>query len=122
MFCKCKELPEFLEADTGNQPVPGLEEVQCKRDAWVRLYRCPTCGQHWQIDEWEKYSPGLAIKIADPDKWFEFDDEPLRLAYLVQARGGYSYEACKWRGCGKPCLKGLAYCAVHAYEVFGLRK
>jgi hypothetical protein len=46
-----------------------FERIDWKDDAWVKLIKCPDCGQYWQLDEWDKYQAGLAIKIEDSESW-----------------------------------------------------
>ena len=65
----------------------------------------------------------LAAKVGDPSRWpAVFDDVPYRIEYLVRSRGGLSDEGCRWHGCGKPCVNGLAFCPAHAYYESGLRQ
>jgi hypothetical protein len=89
---------------------------------WVRLVRCPSCGQHWQVDEME--IPGelqLAAKVNDPANWEGSNDETIRMAFLIQSRGGLGAQKCAWTGCPNRSLRDLAYCAPCAFQR-GLRE
>jgi hypothetical protein len=120
--CDCSSLPNFLRGDTSNAPCPGLHLVREREGGWLQLFHCPACGQYWQLDVWDKFQVGLAIKITEPSAWETFDDKPMRVAYLIQSRGGLSTERCGWHGCGAACLRGLVFCPTHAYDRMGLRE
>ena len=121
-MCKCDDLPEYFTADTSDPYFKNFRQIDWKDDAWVKLIECPHCGQHWQLDEWDKYQNGLALKIQAPDKWKKYDDRPARIDFLIQNRGGISKELCAWQGCENNALNGLAYCPFCAYEKGGIRE
>jgi hypothetical protein len=98
-----------------------MKEVAWTKDKWARLHKCSVCGQHWQVDVWDKYSEGLAIKIDKPEQWKDYDDESDRLSYLIESRGGVTDKQCQWQNCNENALQGLAYCPYHAYHKAGLR-
>lgn len=120
-MCTCAQLPRVLPGDDAHPPVDRLKQVARKKNTWARLYQCEACGQYWQVDVWNKYSKGLAIKMKDPDAWKTYDDKPDRLQYIIDARGGTTETPCMWRNCEAPSLKGLVYCPEHAYTIVGLR-
>lgn len=121
MSCNCSDLKAVVRADTSAPPTPGLHLVGERHDGWLQLFRCKQCGQHWQIDTWDKLQVGLAIKIDKPVEWDAFDDTPFRKRYLLDTRGGHSSDRCRWEGCGSLCIRGLEFCVDHAYERMGLR-
>lgn len=98
-----------------------LPQVAVKSAGWVRLLRCADCGQHWQVDDWDKYQDALAIKIDTPDGWQELNDEKYRLEFIVQNHGGLGDDTCQWHGCANRTLKDMAFCPRCAYENMGLR-
>jgi len=120
--CKCKRLPEYFKADTSDPDFSKFQQIDWKKDAWVKLIQCPDCGQHWQLDQWDKYQSGLAVKIEEPDRWRQFCDKIFRIPHLVQSRGGLSQQTFAWHGCENKALMGLAYCPLCAYERSGLRE
>lgn len=119
--CSCANLPKLVSGTDENLPVQGLEQVAVDPARWRTLYKCLCCGQHGQADVWDKYQTGLCIKVHDPGGWTEFEDQPLRLQFLIQSRGGLSSETCCWKGCESRALEGLAFCPEHAYWEMGLR-
>lgn len=116
------ELPEFHRIDYSSEFARRLQENFVDTGNWVALCRDPETGHYWQYDEWDKYHVGLAIRIHDPDNWRTFDDLPVRVAYLVQSRGGVEEAECMWAGCTRKRLKGIAYCPECAYEKAGIRE
>ncbi|NOQ51446.1 MAG: hypothetical protein GQ578_04430 [Desulfuromonadaceae bacterium] len=121
-MCKCKNLPKFFKSDSSDSYFKKFKRIDWKDDAWVKLIKCPVCGQHWQLDEWDKYQTGLAIKIKEPESWRSYNDKDVRIDFLIQNRGGLSDGICAWQGCNNQALKGLAYCPTCAYEKSGLRE
>jgi len=117
--CSCARLPRIFKLEDGGRFERKLREVG-HRPGWLQLYRCPGCGQHWQVDLPDKYEVSCAIKIDDAAHWQTFDDKPDRLQFLIESRGGLSVEECAKAGCPERALKSLAYCPTHAYEL-GLR-
>lgn len=121
MTCTCSEMPNTVKGSSSDLPFKRMIEIDHKADKWINLLKCEICGQHWQVDGWDKYQTCLALKISDPVSWQSFDDLQLRKTYLVNSRGGFSQEVCSWVGCQERCLKGLAFCVMHAYDI-GLRE
>jgi hypothetical protein len=120
--CDCAVCPRFFRIEDYASPfLARLERISTKGDGWTTLRRCPICEQHWQIDEYDKYQAGLAIKVAEPGAWLTFDDRPVRKEYLIQRRGGLGTERCIWAGCSNTVLKDSAHCPDHAYEIMGAR-
>ncbi len=113
--CICSDLPYVFGVEETRFPFQSLETLDEKQNAFLTLCRCPHCGQHWQIDAWDQHYVRLA-KIADPEDWADFDDKPVRLAVLVNSRGGLSKAACKWPRCEGFTVRGLDYCAFHILE------
>jgi len=121
MKCTCAEMSITIKGSSSEYPFKDMEEVDHNSSKWIKLLKCQSCEQFWQVDNWDKYHVSLAIKISDPGFWSRFDDLPLRMDYLLKSRGGITNDICSWQGCNEYCLKGLAFCVIHAYEV-GLRE
>ncbi|MCD4718660.1 MAG: hypothetical protein K8S13_02210 [Desulfobacula sp.] len=121
-MCECKGLPEFIKSDTSDSYFKKFKQIDWKDDAWVKLIKCPDCGQYWQLDEWDKYQTGLAIKIEDPESWKTHNDKEIRIEFLIHTRGGLSEKTCAWQGCNNKAIIGLAYCPLCAYEKAGIRE
>ncbi len=119
--CACADMPRSVKVDEAAPHLRGFPLVDSKLQEWMTLVRCPDCGQHWQLDEWDKLQVILAIKVASPDEWLHWDDKECRVEYLVQSRGGLGDQACGWQGCTNEALKDMAFCPRCAYEKLGLR-
>lgn len=111
--CDCRDHPAIRRID-GTLPAlfPGFRCVDAAH--WRALLQCPTCGQLWAVDEWDKYQIQLAVKVANAEGW-SASDEALRKEYLAQSRGENTAEKCMWNGCEKNQLNGSAYCVDHLY-------
>ena len=122
MNCDCSTYPDTGRGSTVDQPFVDMEEVGTKAGKWVNLLRCSNCGQHWQVDEWDKYQIGISIKVNDPDKWEIFEDLSYRKDHLLRGRGGTTDEICVWQDCEEKQLIGSAYCPEHSFEIGGMRE
>jgi hypothetical protein len=113
MKCDCRDHPAIRRID-GTLPAlfPGFRHVDAAH--WRALLRCPTCGQLWAVNEWDKYQIQFAVKIADAEGWTA-SDEALRKEYLAQSRGVNTAAKCMWSGCNKNQLNDSAYCVDHLY-------
>jgi len=115
-------MPEFLRGTDADPYFRDMTIVSHKSDGWVQLVRCTYCSQHWQVDSWERYSTGLAIKVPDARTWPDSDDLAIRKQALISFRGGLSDQQCRWAGCENRALRGSAYCPECAYHKTGLRE
>lgn len=88
---------------------------------WIKLFRCKVCGQHWSIDEWDKYVDRVITRITDVENWESNDSTSLRKGLLLASRGGTTNEECAWAGCKGKQVKGVAFCIDHLYAT-GARK
>ncbi len=88
---------------------------------WYRLYKNKKDNSFWRLDEWDKYEEQFFVKLETSEKWFEFDDEALRIEFLKKSRG-VSTRKCIWKDCNKNALSKLVYCENHAYKKMGIRK
>jgi hypothetical protein len=114
MSCSCSKLSPLIKVDAHPEFIGHLEKLETGN--WVRLCRCRECGQHWRVNEWDKYQVQFAVKITDVPQWKEFDSTPLQKRYLLEKRGGVTDEIYNWAGCGQHRVKGVAYCVDHLYE------
>ena len=113
MPCTCSQLPDIVKLDSHSH-IGHFDELETGN--WVRLVRCPRCGQLWSVDERDKYHVPFAIRIPQREGWLEFDTTPLRRQYLTQSRGGLTDEKCIWLGCEQRRVRGVVYCADHLYQ------
>jgi hypothetical protein len=113
MKCQCSQFPDIVKLD--DHPVVGRFD-ELETGVWMRLVRCPHCGQLWSVDEWEKYQTQFAVRIPQREGWREFDATPFRRHYLIQSRGGLTDEKCVWKGCEQRRVHGVVYCADHLYQ------
>ncbi len=118
--CACGNKPSIFERD--EKFVRGLVEVGKKSHGWIKLCKCSSCSQYWQVDEYDKLQTCLVIKIDNASVWNDFDDKEKRISFLIQSRGGFSGEKCNYAGCNGQSLKGLAFCPRCAFEKSSLRK
>jgi hypothetical protein len=115
MDCSCSKLPRVFYLEKGGDRFQkDLEEIDA-RD-WMRLFACRRCGTLWAIDEWDKYSKQVASRLESREDWPSPVPDEMRKELLLEACGGTTGETCRWRGCGKPCVKGRAICIDHLYE------
>lgn len=114
MSCKCSQLPDIVKLD--DHPAIGRFD-ELETGDWVRLVRCPHCGQLWSVDEGDKYQTQLAVRIPKNEGWRELDTTPLRRRYLIQSRGGLTDEKCIWLGCEQRRVRGVVYCVDHLYKI-----
>lgn len=120
MHCHCDELPEYTYYDEirgiSQKLIPFLAKLtECN---WRELHVCTICETYWRIDSPDKFRPRYVWKVGlFRGDWsdIEFIDEEKRL--LAQCRGGITDEKCIRANCGKPRIKGVAYCIDHLYEM-----
>jgi hypothetical protein len=111
--CDCRDHPAIHRIDgTLRVLFPGFRQADVAH--WRALLQCPTCGQLWAVDEWDKYQIQLAVKIADAEDWAA-SDEALRKEYLARSRGENTAAHCMWSGCKKNQLNDSSYCVDHLY-------
>jgi hypothetical protein len=119
-MCQCSTLPETIYLESKPSGF-DLTLVELAVGNWVKLFRCSACKQLWRIDEWDKYQTQFAAKVPDIEAWESYDTTPFQKQLLLQSRGGLSNDICNWAACGKPAVKGVAFCIDHLFET-GARK
>ena len=140
--CECANLPSVFKVQPSLSYVPSLPAVArgwsvyrgpdavpgawppFAAASWVNLVRCPSCGQHWQVDEVEyPHQLQLAARVDDAAAWnpSSRQDEALRKDFVIQSRGGLSTQRCAWVGCTQRALRDLAYCVDCGFQR-GLRE
>jgi hypothetical protein len=119
-MCQCATLPEVIYLESKPS---GFESalVELSVGNWVKLFCCSECKQLWRIDEWDKYQTQFAAKVPDIETWRSYDIVPFQKQLLLQSRGGLSDNICNWARCGKPAVKGVAFCIDHLFDT-GARK
>lgn len=108
---------EWVDGD--NAPMSyfwGMETIAVKKDQYCLLKKCNNCGQHWQVDESDRYHKGICIKIGSPNDWANFNDAPIRKDRLIATYGGLSDKNCIWSGCMNKALRDIAFCPECALE------
>ena len=111
-MCQCQDFGDYVEIAGDDSPSFDKGFVTLDKRIDVELRRCEVCGTHWQIDVGRG---GLAIRVAHPDSWSDFDDRPVRLQHMVDFHGGVDEGVCQWSGCEGQPLKGKLLCPQHAY-------
>ncbi|NVK21597.1 MAG: metal-binding protein [Kangiellaceae bacterium] len=114
-MCNCQQLAQIVQGNDEYNPLGELQELEWSPERWATLNQCSECGQLWHIDIAKQNEIGLCIKVPDQASWKTLDPTQIRLQLMVQNRGGLSDETCKWKQCNERCVKGLAFCPVHAY-------
>jgi len=128
--CKCSEKAQVISARKGKQPTRHYDSIAQKlhpaypfKDAGVVathavvLVRCKACGQHWQVDSWNRGRvgwmsyPDIAIKVSAPDTWQSFDDRPIRRAHFAHFDKGVENRSCGTPGCKDLSVTGFDNCA-----------
>jgi hypothetical protein len=112
--CDCERLSKLIDL----AEYPSFQKTLLEIDAhnWVQLCRCVQCGQHWLVDDWDKYQEQFAIKINDAAGWRDYDSTPLRKAHLLERCGGPTDERCIWHECVGKRVNGTVYCIDHLYS------
>lgn len=121
MICRCNEIDHVVRGDDANLPCDTLEEEAWDPKRWNKLYHCTVCEQYWQVDVWDKYQVGLAIKIAEKLHWNDFEDDPIRFQFMIDSHNGLSSKECCWKDCKDKAMNALAFCPWHAYHKCGIR-
>ncbi len=106
IYCVDEDILKIIESE--------FELVDQKN--WYRLYKNKKDNSFWRLDEWDKYVKQFLVKLETSEKWFEFNDENLRIEFLKNSRG-VSNKKCIWKGCEKNALNKLVYCENHAYKM-----
>jgi hypothetical protein len=118
MPCTCAQQASTIRINgTISNLFPAFEIIETAD--WELLLRCPSCGQYWKVDQWDKYTTQMAIKLDGPQDWTAPDIEK-RKAYLAASRG-LDHDECSWINCQNLRLRGSAYCVDHLYAV-GVRE
>lgn len=113
--CKCQEHEALIDVTEGYQHFVGaLENIEFGN--WVKLMRCPVCGQYWKVDEWDKYQTLYAFKLQNESNWQSFDLTPQIKSSMIKKRGGLQHTNCMRASCKNRAVKGSAYCVDHLYE------
>jgi hypothetical protein len=113
-MCQCDEFGDYVEIWYDEAPSFNAGFTTVAQRGHVELRRCEACGTYWQVDV---DRGGLAIRIADPDNWNEFEDRPIRLQQMIDRHGGVGEGRCVWAGCERQPLKGMKFCPHHAYPM-----
>lgn len=114
MACSCKKEQSLV--DVTNDYRRFVERLDLLEVGdWVKLMRCPMCGQLWRVDEWDKYQTSYAAKISSQADWREVDLTRQVKELMVQNRGGLESFKCI-KNCEKSAVKGSVYCVDHLYE------
>lgn len=114
-MCTCIEQPTLIDISNSHSDFKSrLHQLDVGN--WVLLMQCPDCGQHYKVDEWDKYQTCYAVKVPSRDNWESCDSKLLIKNQMVENRGGYTHDLCIWSGCSLKQVKGSAYCVNHLYS------
>lgn len=113
--CTCEHAPHRFYADEAPEGFrASLAEVDV--GDWRRLWQCAQCGALWSIDEPDKYSHVVVLKVESRASWNDRDDTAGRKALLLESRGGTETTSCIWAGCDRPRVQGVVYCIDHLWS------
>ncbi|MDF7827063.1 hypothetical protein P4B35_23775 [Pontiellaceae bacterium B12227] len=120
MKCQCHNLPAAFYLEEAPK---GFEKTLIHKDSgnWVWLGLCSKCGTYWSVEEWDKYSYQVVVRVADKDKWKDQDTVAIGKNLLLKSRGGLSDDECRWAECHQKQVKGVYYCLDHLWDT-GARK
>lgn len=119
-MCDCHEIETWCRGTRSDSPFKNMEQI--KVGDWCYLVRCKECNQLWQVDAWDKYSHGLAIKFSGAiEEWERLSDIEIRKSAMIDNHGGLSDKECQWNKCRNKALNDMAICVEHAYEEMGMR-
>lgn len=114
-MCDCKQQPEVRDISHHYADITATLTQLAAAD-WLLLMQCPDCLQYYSIDEWDKYQPCYAVKVAGQHHWQQFDRVALIKKHVIQQHNGLGSELCIWAGCDTKQLKGRMYCVHHLYD------
>lgn len=115
MVCRCSSQRALVEISQNYAEfVAGMRCLDT--GDWIKLLQCAACGQLWRTDEWDKYQPLYALKLASSEGWKSIDMAPLIKERLLENHGGVDTSICLKQGCTQHALKGRAFCVDHFYE------
>jgi hypothetical protein len=115
MVCVCINLENLVDITNDHKEFTNRFDCVDIGD-WVRLMRCPNCGQLWKVDEWDKYQTLYAQKIFSIETWKTIDHVSLIKEQMIKNRGGIEENKCLWKECDRYAVKSCAYCVDHLYE------
>ena len=122
--CRCTKSPRFVLGSPAKLPTKNVELIAsknhpvCERPyAGITLFRCGSCGQHWQTDGMQGRVrigtswPQVCIKIDNPLGWEDRDDRQLRAEHFPEFDNGLDPNRdCQTSGCTDSPVRGLPYC------------
>ena len=119
-MCDCSKTEKWCKGTRSDLPYNNMEQI--KVGDWCYLVHCKDCGQLWQVDAWDKYAHGLAIKFFGAvEDWERLPDIEIRKTAMINNHGGLSDKDCQWSVCKNKALKDMAICVEHAYQEMGMR-
>ncbi len=114
-MCNCAQLNAIIQGTDEKHPFTSLEELEWNPERWAILNQCSDCKQLWHIDIAKNNQVGLCVKVNSKEEWLKLDMTQTRVQLMVNNHGGLSFNSCRWKSCDKNCVKGLAFCPIHAY-------
>ena len=114
-MCDCVNVDKWCEGAHNDSRFEKMKRI--KVGDWCYLLKCNDCGQLWQVDAYDKFAHGLAIKFFETEeKWLPIPDKEIRKEIITANYGGISEKECSWHGCKNKALANLILCTDHAYE------
>ena len=119
-MCDCQRIELWCQGTRSDTRYKSMEQIRVGN--WCNLVRCRDCGQLWQVDAWDKYAHGLAIKyFGIINDWEKIPDIEIRKTAMIDNHGGLSENKCQWQGCNNQALKDMSICVEHAYDKMNMR-
>ena len=114
--CSCETLAEAFFLDEAPEGWRATLRAEASGN-WKDLCRCTVCVRAFSIDVADKYHHQVVVQVADVERWEEKgDSKEVRKALLLERRGGFDGGICVWAGCGRPRVRGVAFCLDHLWE------
>jgi len=116
-MCDCKEFGKWRKGSIQSKPFNTMEKVAINSEDWRHLVKCSSCGQLWQVDEWDKYHHGIGIKYFGAiDNWETISDLEIRKEIIIENHNGISNTEYQWNNCKNNSLGDMVFCVDHTYE------
>jgi|SaaInlStandDraft_4_1057021.scaffolds.fasta_scaffold39777_2 hypothetical protein len=119
-MCDCSATNKWVEGTRKDSRFSPMKELLI--GDWCYLVKCQECNQLWQVDAWDKYWHGIAIKyFGSAKEWIQISGEAIRKEIIIGNYGGISDKLCQWHRCKEKALSDLAFCVDCAYDKNGIR-
>src|SRR5262245_31030029 len=116
--CDCHYRPPFfaIHPDELATFLDGFEQLTNERSEIYHLFRCPTCGSFWIVDDMTR-GP-MAVQAASAFEINSFDERPYRRELAIAMHGGLAETKCIFIGCNNRSLSSIVFCVDHQYPEY----